>query len=76
MKFFKNTAKRLSNSNWVITLLSTMIGVILGFYLTNSNESRKLETDRINAVALLGDEIDENHKKLKEFDSVFKINFT
>ncbi len=74
MKFFKNTAKRLSNSNWVITLLSTMIGVILGFYLTNSNESRKLETDRINAVALLGDEIDENHKKLKEFDSVFKIN--
>jgi len=65
--------KKIINSSWFITLLSTMIGVIAGFYLTNYNEKRKLDIGKRQAIEMVVQELENNHQNLKQFND--SLNF-
>lgn len=62
-------------SNWFITLFSTMIGVVLGFYLTNKGEESKLLKKKENAIKYVANELNENKIILKEYGKVLDKSF-
>jgi len=61
-KFFKD--------NWVITLFSTMFGVIAGLYLTDYYEGKQLNESKENAIIMVKQEIDNNREELLRYDSI------
>ena len=60
--------KKIASSSWVITLISTMIGVIAGFYLTDFNERRKLNSEKSIAFGMVTQELEDNYQNLKKFN--------
>ncbi len=73
-------AKRFSisnflKSNWVITLTSTMFGVIIGLYLTNSNEARKLREAQQTAFEMVKRELAKNQEALEVYDSISRNTY-
>ncbi|WP_299225580.1 hypothetical protein [uncultured Psychroserpens sp.] len=75
MKLKRLSISKFLKSNWVITLTSTMIGVIIGLYLTNYNESQKLEDDQEIAFDMVKQELKKNDNALKAYDSISRIMF-
>lgn len=71
----KITLPNFSNSNWFITLVSTTIGVFLGFYLNNYSINRKLQEDKENAFASVTEELKENKNLLTEYDTILKSKY-
>jgi len=63
----KNILKIAANSSWVITLTSTMLGVLIGLYLNDYNTNLNLEKKRVNAFQDVLTEIDNNFVKLAEY---------
>ncbi|MBT6438854.1 MAG: hypothetical protein HOK72_04040 [Flavobacteriales bacterium] len=63
----KNILKIAANSSWVITLTSTMLGVLIGLYLNDYNTHLNLEKKRVNAFQDVLTEIDNNFVKLAEY---------
>lgn len=63
------------DSNWVITLFSTMFGVIFGLYLTNYFENKSLENERSKAFNQVQQEIAQNEELLHKHDSVLRLKF-
>lgn len=57
--------KRIFNNEWFRTILSTMIGIIAGLYLTNFYENRKLDQNKYQALAQVAIEIENNRDTLK-----------
>lgn len=62
-------------SNWVITLTSTMIGVILGLYLNGYYENKSLAADKKKAISQVYTEISENKKSLKNYHDLISKNY-
>lgn len=71
----QNIIKKIVNSSWFITLISTMIGVIAGFYLTDYNEKRKLLNGRDEAMKIVINELDDNQSNLQIFNDSLKIYY-
>jgi hypothetical protein len=63
----KNILKIAANSSWVITLTSTILGVLIGLYLNDYNTNLNLEKKRVNAFQDVLTEIDNNFVKLAEY---------
>ncbi|WP_438989198.1 hypothetical protein [Polaribacter sp.] len=63
------------SSNWVITLTSTMIGVILGLYLNGYYENKSLAEDKKKAITQVFTEISENKKSLKNYHDLIIKNY-
>ncbi|MEO1030374.1 MAG: hypothetical protein AAFX55_03165 [Bacteroidota bacterium] len=61
-KFFKD--------NWVITLFSTMFGVIAGLYLTDYYEVQQLNKSKLSALEMVKQEIANNKETLSTYDSI------
>ncbi|WP_299114548.1 hypothetical protein [uncultured Winogradskyella sp.] len=61
-KFFKD--------NWVITLFSTMFGVIAGLYLTDYYNNSQLNEAKQNALSMVMQEINNNKAELIVYDSI------
>ncbi|WP_422107094.1 hypothetical protein [Winogradskyella sp.] len=61
-KFFKD--------NWVITLFSTMFGVIAGLYLTDYYEDQQLNRSKLSALEMVKQEIANNKETLSTYDSI------
>lgn len=53
MRIKLTPAFKVLKSNWVVTIMSTMIGVIIGLYLTNYNESQKLNKAQQTAFEMV-----------------------
>ncbi|WP_299366233.1 hypothetical protein [Winogradskyella sp.] len=61
---------RFFKDNWVITLFSTMFGVIAGLYLTDYYEDRRLNKSKLNALEMVKQEIKNNKEELIAYDSI------
>jgi hypothetical protein len=59
--------KTILNSNWFITLSSTILGIVIGIYLTNFSNHRSLLHKKDLAVEQVMLEIKENHEDLKDY---------
>ena len=70
----KNILKIAANSSWVITLTSTILGVLIGLYLNNYYTNLNLEKKRVNAFQDVLTEIDNNFVKLAEYHDEIDIN--
>jgi len=55
------------SSNWVITLTSTMVGVLLGLYLNSYYEKKSLSKKKELAFEQVSIELSENQKLLEEY---------
>jgi hypothetical protein len=75
MKLHRRVLRKLGRSNWAITLFSTMVGVLAGFYLNGVKEDAKLNKKKAIAIDYVKEEINENEKQLIAFDSFSKIEF-
>lgn len=69
-KFF-----RLLNSNWTVTLLSTMIGIILGLYLTNLFQESVLLKEKAKALVQVVEELENNEKTLETYQKSLSAGF-
>ncbi len=56
--------------NWVITLFSTMFGVIAGLYLTDYYNDKQLNDSKLSALAMVKQEINQNKENLLVYDSI------
>jgi hypothetical protein len=71
----KNILKIAANSSWVITLTSTILGVLIGLYLNDYSSNLALEKKRTNAFQNVLTEIDNNFVKLAEYhDEIDRID--
>ncbi len=61
-KFFKD--------NWVITLFSTMFGIIAGLYLNAYYEDKQLNESKRDALEMVKQEITNNQETLLAYDSI------
>lgn len=61
--------------NWVVTLFSTMFGVIAGIYLTGYFEERSLIVSKQNALEMVKQEIEQNRLALTAYDSTSRDSF-
>ena len=55
------------NNAWFVTLISTMVGIIAGLYITNYFENNRLHTAKENALHQVESELRDNHKMLEIF---------
>jgi hypothetical protein len=55
------------NNPWFVTLISTMIGIISGLYITSYFENNRLHKAKENALLQVESELKENHALLKDF---------
>jgi uncharacterized membrane-anchored protein YhcB (DUF1043 family) len=55
------------NNPWFVTLISTMIGIIAGLYITNYFENNRLYVDKQKALKQVATELNDNHELLKDF---------
>ena len=76
MKSKKKNYLKLASSNWIITLTSTMIGVIFGLYLNNYNEKKSLYEDKVRALLQVSMELSENQKSLENYNDMLNKLFT
>jgi len=67
-------SKFLTN-DWVITIISTMVGVIVGLYLTNYNEDQKLKNAQQKAFDMVTKELKKNKDVLTVYDSICDIAY-
>ncbi|EDP96071.1 hypothetical protein U8527_14270 [Kordia algicida OT-1] len=56
------------NNPWFVTLISTMVGIIAGLYITSFFESNRLYNAKENALKQVESELKDNYKLLKEFN--------
>lgn len=70
MKIKLTPVFKVLKSNWVVTIMSTMIGVVIGLYLTNYNESQKLNKAQQTAFEMVKQELNKNHETLIAYDSI------
>lgn len=69
--------RRNSNrSNWLITLVSTMLGVVAGFYLSNYGAERALHKAQQKALEAVKQELNENQGLLQEYQEIMLTKFT
>lgn len=71
----KYSLKKIANSSWFITLVSTMFGIIVGLYLTNYNEQRKLAAEKAEAFHIVMDELEDNYHNLKKFNDSLQVYY-
>ncbi|MFK7749643.1 MAG: hypothetical protein AB8B65_14700 [Kordia sp.] len=60
------------NNPWFVTLISTMIGIISGLYITSYFENDRLHNAKENALQQVENELKENQILLKDFNE--KLN--
>lgn len=56
------------NNPWFVTLISTMVGIIAGLYITSFFENNRLYNAKENALKQVESELKDNYKLLKEFN--------
>ncbi|MGH1387556.1 hypothetical protein [Kordia sp.] len=56
------------NNPWFVTLISTMIGIISGLYITSYFENNRLLDAKENALKQVESELKENYSLLKDFN--------
>jgi uncharacterized membrane-anchored protein YhcB (DUF1043 family) len=64
---------RLSNpfkSNWLLTLVSTMLGVVAGFYLTNYGSEKALANAQQKALQAVYEELADNRSTLTDYQQI------
>ena len=61
---------KLFKDNWVVTLFSTMFGIIVGLYITDYYEGRALNKAKLSALKMVKQEIRNNKETLVVFDSI------
>ncbi|MEM6722294.1 MAG: hypothetical protein AAF611_23405 [Bacteroidota bacterium] len=57
------------NNPWFVTLISTMIGIIAGLYITNYFENNRLYAAKQKALLQVETELNDNHELLKDFNN-------
>ena len=70
-----NLITKVASSTWFVTLMSTMIGVVAGFYLTDFNEKRKLNQGKKAAIEKVSQELESNHKQIAKLSDSLKIYY-
>jgi len=71
----KNLISRITNNQWIVTIVSTMLGVIFGLYLNNYSERNTLAKAKKNALIQVSDEILENEKDLVDYVQLVKAKY-
>lgn len=66
---------KITNSDWTITLVSTMLGIFLGLYFTNIFENRKLINAKENALEQVHNELTDNKNLLDEYYAITNEKF-
>lgn len=67
--------RRFFSNDWTITLVSTMIGIMLGLYITNFFEHRNLVSAKKKALIQVRTELDDNASVLKEYHDTLSTKF-
>lgn len=62
--------RKLLASQWVITLTSTMLGVVIGLYLSETNARSNTQEAQEVALTMVNQEISGNQKLLQEYHNV------
>lgn len=60
--------KTILNNPWFVTLVSTMVGIIAGLYITNYFENNRLYNAKQKALTQVQIELKDNHELLKNFN--------
>ncbi|MEM6643178.1 MAG: hypothetical protein AAF616_09385 [Bacteroidota bacterium] len=60
---------------WVVTLTSTILGIVIGIFLTDFFQQRRLIKDQKNALELVIQEIEDNQVKLREYHDTLALKF-
>ena len=71
----KKAIKEALNSLWIVTLVSTMVGVYAGIYLNGYFDKKALKRDKQEAFKEVILEINENHQTLKDYNAVMNVKF-
>lgn len=56
------------NNPWFVTLISTMVGIIAGLYITSFFENSRLHTAKQKALLQVQTELKDNYELLKDFN--------
>lgn len=71
----KSLFSKVIHNPWFITLISTMLGIMLGIYLSNLNEKRLLLKGKNQALEKVLKELEENEEMLKGFNDTLQSKY-
>lgn len=66
---------KILNNSWTVTLVSTMVGIILGLYITNYFEEKKLLKEKENALQQVSKELSDNLLILEEYNEILRQKY-
>jgi uncharacterized membrane-anchored protein YhcB (DUF1043 family) len=64
------------NNPWFVTLISTMVGIIAGLYITSYFQENKMYTAKEKALEQVQEELKDNYTLLTDFHEKLAKNFT
>ncbi|WP_353777672.1 hypothetical protein [Winogradskyella sp. 3972H.M.0a.05] len=63
------------NNNWIITIFSTMFGIIAGLYINDYFQNKALLESKQDAMVQVLRELDDNHSALEDYHNTLKTKY-
>ena len=67
-----NKISKFLSNDWTVTIVSTMLGIIIGLYITNYFEEKKLLKGKESALKQVSKELSDNNTILLDYHKVLK----